>query len=57
MGFFPYYYVDFDYYCRKCKDYCYKHYRQEKCKKCMKIQYRVDTNKPVFFEERETEEK
>ena len=50
MGYNPFYYVDFYYFCPSCKDYIYKHYEQEKCKKCMKIQRRVDTDVPVFFE-------
>lgn len=58
MGFFKYHeLINFEHYCPNCKEFFYKYYRQEKCKNCMKIRRRFDTNKPIFFEERETEEK
>lgn len=49
----PFYNVSFRLYCPKCTEFCYKFYKKEKCKKCMKIIRRIDTRKPVFFEERE----
>lgn len=57
MGFFKYYDVNFEHCCPNCKEFCYKHYRQEKCKNCMKIRHRFDTDVPIYFEERKTEEK
>lgn len=56
MGFISSYEVNFEHYCEKCTEFCYKFYNKEKCKNCMKIRRRFDTNVPIYFEERKTEE-
>ena len=53
MSYISQYRVAFSTYCEQCEEFCYKFYNKQKCKNCMKIVYRVDTDKPIFFEERE----
>ena len=52
MNFFHYYDVNFEHYCEKCTEFCYKFYQKDKCKNCMKIRHKFEDDIPIYFEER-----